>query len=172
MQEFETEIVKTKEYNKYYSIIFGILYISANFYIFLTDKENHNIYLKYTALVILLFGIYFLFGQSILKPKVIGLFKISEKFITIKLNGIEKKITLNELENIFLKYMGYGNWKTNSIYGNKNYLKIININGEEFNFEILLRNEKKKNEFKSVLKNFEMNEKFDFIKINNTRTEF
>lgn len=171
-QEFQTKIVKTKEYNKSYSIVFGIFYLIANFYIFLLDKENQNIYLKYISLLIILLGAYFIFGQSFIKPKVIGVFKLSEKLITIELNGVLKNIKLNELENIFLKYMDYGSWKTHSIYGNKNYLKVTNKNGEEYNFEILLRNKKMKNEFKSALNNFKMNEKFEFVKINNSRTEF
>ena len=44
--EFKTEIVETKQPIKIYSIIFGILYLLANFYLFLYDKENQNIYLK------------------------------------------------------------------------------------------------------------------------------
>ncbi len=170
--EFKTEIVKTKEYNKAYSIVFGILYLTAAFYIFLLDKENQNIYLKYIGLIILLFGAYFLFAQSFIKPKVIGVLRIFEDFMKIELNGVEKNIKLNELENIFLKYTDYGSWTTHSIYGNKNYLKITNKNGEKYNFEILIRNKKMKNDFKSLLKNTGLIEKFDFIKISNSRTEF
>jgi hypothetical protein len=171
-QEFKTEIVKTKEHKKSYSIIFGILYLIANFYLFALDKENQNIYVKYISLIIVIFSAYSLFGMSFIKPKVIGILKLSEKLITVGLNGIEKDIKLNELESIFLKYMDYGSWETHSIYGNKNYLKITNKNGEEYNFEILLRNKKMKTDFKSALSNFELNEKFDFIQINNSRTEF
>ncbi|WP_445749560.1 hypothetical protein [Polaribacter sp.] len=171
-QEFKTEIVKTKEYKKSYSIIFGVLYLIANFYLFLLEKENQNIYLKFLSLIIILLGAYFLFGMSFIKPKVIGIFKLSEKHITIEINGVEKNIKLNELESIFLKYMDYGSWKTHSIYGNKNYLKITTKNGEKYNFEILLRNKEMKTEFKSALNNFELNEKFEFVKINNSRTEF
>lgn len=171
-KEFKTEIVKTKQPIKLYSIIFGILYLLANFYLFLHDKENQNIYLKYLSLIILLFGAFFILGQSFKKPKVVGIFNLSEKYISINLDGIENKIEINEIESIFLKYMGYGSWTTHSIYGNKNYLKIVNKNGENYNFEILLRDKKMKNEFKNVLNNIEINEKFNFTKINNSRTEF
>jgi hypothetical protein len=170
--EFKTEIVKTKQPIKVYSIIFGILYLLANFYIFLFDKENHSIYLKYLSMIILLFGAYFMFGESFKKPKIVGIFKIDEKHISIYLNGTENKIELNEIESIFLKYMGYGSWTGHSIYGNKNYLKIINKNGNEYNFEILLRDKKMKKDFKSVLNNIEINEKFNFTKMNNSRIEF
>ena len=70
--EFNTEIVKTKEFNKIIMIIYGILYLIATFYIFLYDKENQNIYLKYLAFAIYISCIYFFFGQSFLKPKKIG----------------------------------------------------------------------------------------------------
>ncbi len=172
MPEFKTEIVKTKIYNKAFSIVFGILYLIATFYIFFVNKENQNIYLKYIALIIYLFGAYFLFAQSFIKPKIIGIFRMSENIIKFELNGVEKTIQLKELDNIFLKYTDYGSWTTHSIYGNKNYLKITNKNGEKYNFEILIRNKKMKNDFKSLLKNSGLIEKFDFIKISNSRTEF
>jgi hypothetical protein len=167
--EFKTEIVETKQSIKAYSIIFGILYLLAHFYFFLFDKENNNIYLKYLSFIILLFGAYFIFGESFKKPKVVGIFKIYEKHILIYLNETETKIELNEIESIFLKYMGHGSWIGHSIYGNKNYLKIINKNRDKYNFEILLRDKKMKNEFKSVLNNIEFNEKFNFTKKNNSR---
>ncbi|WP_396601655.1 hypothetical protein [Algibacter sp. R77976] len=171
-KEFKTEIIETKQPIKLYSIIFGILYLLANFYLFLYNKENQNIYLKYLSLIILLFGAYYIFGESFKKPKVVGVFKISEKYISINLDRIENKIGINEIESIFLKYMGYGSLTTHSIYGNKNYLKILKKNGENYNFEILLRDKKMKNEFKNVLNNIEINEKFNFTKINNSKTEF
>ena len=170
--EFKTEIVKTKEFKKAYSIVFGILYLTATFYIFLLDKENQNIYLKYIALLIYLFGAYFLFAQSFIKPKKIGVFSMYEDFIKFELNGVEKTIQLKELDNIFLKYTDYGSWTTHSIYGNKNYLKIINKNGEKYDFEILIRNKKMKDDFKAFINNTGIYEKFDFIKISNSRTEF
>ena len=47
--EYKTEIVKTKEFNKIFMIVFGILYLISTFYIFLYDKENLNVYFKYLA---------------------------------------------------------------------------------------------------------------------------
>lgn len=105
-KQFSTEIVKTKEFNRIFMIVFGILY------------------LKYLALAIYTSGLYFLFGQSFIKPRKIGNLKISTDRIEFNENGENKSITLNELENIYLKYMVYGNWTTHSIFGNKNYLKI------------------------------------------------
>ena len=172
MNEFRTEIVKTKTYNKTYTIIFGILYLTATFYIFLIEKENRNLYLTNIGLIIYLLGAYFIFGLSFIKPKVIGIFKISEKLITIELNGIEKKIKLNELENIFLKHMDYGSWTTHSIFGNKNYLRITERTGDKYEFEILIRNKNSKNDLKRILNSPEFYEKFDFTKVGNSRTEF
>lgn len=170
--EFKTEIVKSKEYNKTYSIVFGILYLTATFYIFLLDQKNQNIYLKYIGLIIYLLGAYFLFSYSFIKPKKIGVFSMYKDFIKIELNGVEKTIPLKELDNIFLNYTDYGSWTTHSIYGNKNYLKITNKNGEKYDFEILIRNKRMKDDFKAFLNNTGIYEKFDFIKISNSRTEF
>ncbi|MFD1292395.1 hypothetical protein ACFQ5N_00990 [Lutibacter holmesii] len=170
--EFKTEIVKTKEFNKIFMIVFGILYLISTFYVFLYDKENQNIYLKYLALSIYISGIYFLFGQSFIKPKKIGYLKITTDRIEFNKNGVNKIITLNELESIYLKYMDYGSWTSHSIFGNKNYLKITEKSGNNYYFEILLRNKNSKNDLKKILNSSEYNEKFDFIKIGTSRTEF
>jgi hypothetical protein len=170
--EFETEIVKTKEFNKIFMIVFGILYLISTFYVFLYDKENQNVYLKYLALAIYTSGIYFLFGQSFIKPKQIGKLKISTDRIEFNQNDENKNIPLNELENIYLKYMDYGSWTTHSIFGNKNYLRITEKSGNKYDFEILIRNRNSKNELKRILHSPEFYEKFDFMKGGNSRTEF
>ena len=170
--EFNTEIVKTKEFNKISMIIFGILYLISTFYIFLYDKENQNIYFKYLAFGIYISGIYFLFGQSFIKPKKIGTLKISNKKIEFENSGLNKSIALNELENIYLKYMDYGSWTTHSIFGNKNYVKITEKSGQQYDFEILIRNRTAKNDLKNILNSSEFYEKFDIMKENNSRTEF
>nr|WP_299036258.1 hypothetical protein [uncultured Tenacibaculum sp.] len=171
-KEFETEIVKTKEFNRIFMIVFIILYMISGFYIFMYDKENQNIYLKYLSLAIYASGIYFLFGQSFLKPKKIGRLKISTDRIEFKMSDNNKNIPLNELENIYLKYMDYGSWSTHSIFGNKNYLKITEKSGNKYDFEILIRNKNSKNDLKRILNSPEFYEKFDFIKGGNSRTEF
>jgi|GEM_PF-2563268 len=170
--EFETEIVKTKEFNKIFMIVFLILYAISGFYIFMYDKESQNIYLKCLALAIYLSGIYFIFGQSFIKPKNLGKLKISTDRIEFKVGDKNKNIPLNELENIFLKYMDYGSWSTHSIYGNKNYLKITEKSGSKYDFEILIRNKNSKNDLKVILNSPEFYEKFDFMKDGNSRTEF
>ncbi len=170
--EYKTEIVKTKEFNKIFMIVFGILYLISTFYIFLYDKENLNVYLKYLALAIYISGIYFLFGQSFIKPKKIGYIKISTEKIEFDVNGVNKSIPLNELENVFLKYMDYGSWTTHSIFGNKNYLKLTEKSGEQCDFEILIKNRDSKNDLKRILNSEKYYEKFDFIKVGNSRTEF
>jgi len=170
--EFKTEIVKTKEFNKIFMIVFTILYAISGFYIFMYDKETQNIYLKYLGLAIYLSGIYFLFGQSFIKPKKLGELKISTDRIEFKVGDNNKSIPLNELENIYLKYMDYGSWSTHSIFGNKNYLKITEKSGNKYDFEILIRNKKSKNDLKTILNSSEFYEKFDFMKAGNSRTEF
>ncbi|PJB13637.1 MAG: hypothetical protein CO119_00150 [Flavobacteriales bacterium CG_4_9_14_3_um_filter_40_17] len=170
--KFETEIVKTKEFNKIFMIVFGVLYLISTFYVFLYEKENQNIYLKYLALAIYTSGIYFLFGQSFIKPKKTGKLKISTERIEFNKNEENKSIALNELDNIYLKYMDYGSWTTHSIFGNKNYLKITEKSGKKHDFEILIRNRNSKNELKRILNSPEYYEKFDFMKGGNSRTEF
>ena len=172
MTKFETEIVKTKEFNKILMIVFIILYMISLFYIFMFDKENQNIYLKYFALAIYASGIYFLFGQPFIKPKEIGKLKISTERIEFNENDESKSIALNELENIYLKYMDYGSWTTHSIFGNKNHLRITEKSGKKYDFEILIRNKNSKNDLKRILNGAEYYEKFDFMKGENSRTEF
>ncbi|WP_054560256.1 hypothetical protein [Croceitalea dokdonensis] len=170
--EYKTEIVKTKEFNKIFMIVFGILYLISTFYIFLYDKENLNVYFKYLALAIYTSGIYFLFGQSFIKPKKIGNIKISTEKIEFDINGLNNSIPLNELENVYLKYMDYGSWTTHSVFGNKNYLKLTEKSGKKYDFEILIRNRNSKNDLKRILNSEEYYEKFDFMKGGNSRTEF
>lgn len=170
--EFETEIVKTKEFNKVFMIVFGILFFISTFYIFLYEKESQNTYLKYFAFGIYTFGIYWLFGQSFIKPKKIGNLKISTDGIEFTLNNQKRLITLNEFENIYLKYMDYGSWSTHSIYGNKNYIKITEKSGKQYDFEILLRNKNTKNNLKRILNEQEFYEKFGYVKNGNSRTVF
>ncbi|KPM30221.1 Hypothetical protein I595_3290 [Croceitalea dokdonensis DOKDO 023] len=153
-------------------IVFGILYLISTFYIFLYDKENLNVYFKYLALAIYTSGIYFLFGQSFIKPKKIGNIKISTEKIEFDINGLNNSIPLNELENVYLKYMDYGSWTTHSVFGNKNYLKLTEKSGKKYDFEILIRNRNSKNDLKRILNSEEYYEKFDFMKGGNSRTEF
>lgn len=63
-KEYKTEIVETKEFNKIFMIVLGILYLISAFYIFVHNKENLNVYLKYLALAIYTSGIYFLLFLS------------------------------------------------------------------------------------------------------------
>ncbi|QXP71041.1 hypothetical protein H0I29_02800 [Polaribacter sp. R2A056_3_33] len=170
--EFETEIVKTKEFNKIFMIVFLILYAISGFYIFMYDKESQNVYLKYLALTIYLSGIYFIFGQSFMKPKKLGKLKISTDRIEFNVGNNNKIIPLNELENIYLKYMDYGSWSTHSIFGNKNYLRITEKSGKKYDFEILIRNKNSKNHLKIIFNSPEFYEKFDYMKNGNSRTEF
>lgn len=170
--EFRIEIVVTKEFNKIFMTVFGILYLISAFYIFLYDKDNQNVYMKYLSLIIYISGIYFLFEHPFVKPKKIGILKISTNKIEFTEGSGNRIITLNELENIYLKYMDYGSWRTHSIYGNKNYLKITEKSGKKYDFEILIRDKKSKNDLRSILNSPEYSGKFDFIKKRNSRTEF
>ena len=136
------------------------------------DKENQNIYLKYLAFGIYASGIYFLFRQYFIKPKKIGTLKISTEKIDFEKEGLNKSIALNELQNIYLKYMDYGSWTTHSIFGNKNYVTITEKSGDKYDFEILIKNMTSKNDLKKILNSPEFYEKFDVVKMNNSRTEF
>ncbi|CDF80942.1 conserved hypothetical protein [Formosa agariphila KMM 3901] len=170
--EFKTEIVSSNKVNKVVTIVFLILYVISIFYVFLYDKDSQNIYLKYLALAVYLSGIYFLFGKSFIKPKKIGVLKLSTEKIEFEENGETKNIPLNELENVYLNYMDYGSWTTHSIYGNKNHIIITDKSGNRYNFEILIRNKDSKDELKSVLNSSEYYEKFNLTKAPNSRTNF
>lgn len=170
--DFKTEIVKTKEYSKLFRLIVTVLFLLTTAYLFFIDKENQNLYLKYAAFSIYLIGIYYLFGQSFIKPKTIGIFKISEGIIHMEKDGLNKNVTLNQLDNILLKYTDYGSWSTHSIFGNKNYIEITEKSGEKHNFEILIRNRASKNDLERILNSHEFHDKFEFRQLKNSRTEF
>jgi hypothetical protein len=172
MKTFKTEIVKTKEHSKTLAIIVVVLFIIANLYIFLIAKENQNVYLKSISFVIYALGLFFLFRQSFIKPATIGFFEIADTSINLRLDESQDTLLFNELDNIVLKYTGYGSWWTHSIYGNKNYLEIACKNGEDYKLEILLRNRSVKNDFKAFLNTEALHEKFQLKKMKNTTCEF
>ena len=86
----------------------------------------------------------------------------------IYVNDENINILLNELEQIYLKYMDYGSCTTHSIFGNKNYLRITEKSGNKYDFEILIRSRNSKNELKRILNSPEFYEKFDFVAFGNT----
>ena len=71
-----------------------------------------------------------------------------------------------------MKYIGYGSWTSHSIFGNKNYVTITEKSGDKYDFEILIKNRTSKNVLKKILSSPEFQEKFDIVKISNSRTEF
>lgn len=170
--EFKTEIVKTKEYSSVFRLIIVALFLFSTVYLFLIDKENQNLYLKYVAFSIYSIAIYYLFGPALIKPKTIGIFKISDGVIYLKKEEFHKTITLNQLDNILLKYTDYGSWSTHSRFGNKNYIEITEKSGEKHMFEILLRNRASKNDFERILNSPAFHEKFEFRQLKNSRTKF
>jgi len=170
--EFKTDIVKTKESNRIFMIVCGILYVVSSFYLYSYDTKHENIYLTSLALAIHISGTYFLFKDFFIKPKKIGSLKISIDGIECNKNGKKNTIAINELENICLKYMDYGSWITHSKFGDKNYLKITEKSGKIHDLEILIRNKNSKNDLKKILNKPEYYEKFNFIKDKSSRTEF
>ncbi len=168
--KFETEIVKTKELNKVIFNVFSVLYIASCFYLFGYDKEKQNIYLKYFSLFCLIVGGYFLFFNNFIKPKIIGFLKISTEEIEIEEGDTNKTIPYEDIEEIYLKYMGYGSWWSHSIYGNKNYITITEKSGDKYDFEILIRDEKSKNNLKIIFDNPKFYDKFDVVNIGNNNT--
>ncbi|WP_088323421.1 hypothetical protein [Polaribacter tangerinus] len=169
--DFKTDIVNTKSYKSKYSIPFGLFYIASCFYLLFIPSENQILTLKIISLIVILLSAYFLFEVSFIKPKVIGMLKINEKQITIS-SKETVTITVDELDHIYLKYSDYGSWKTHSIYGNKNYLKITSKNGKKYQLEILIRNEKEKNKLKRITDYFSKKDQFSMTNINNPKTKF
>lgn len=172
MKTFKTEIIQTKVYSKTLTVIVVVLFIIVNLYIFLIEKENPNVYLKSISSIIYLLGLFFIFGQSFIKPKTMGIFETDDTSINLRLNETQYRISIYELDSIILKYSGYGNWWTHSIYGNKNYIEIAGKNEQKYSLEILLKNRSAKNEFKAFLNNEALHEKFQCIKTKNSTCEF
>lgn len=170
--KFETEIVKTKKFNKIFTIVYGILYLIAIYYIFLLDKEHQNSYLKYTAFAIFIVSIYVMTEKSLIKPKKIGKLTISTDSIEFNVNDKHTAIPITELKNIYLRYLDYGSWQTHSFFGNKNYCRIIDQSGKNYDFEILIRNKESKNNLKYILHCTEFDEKFVLSQSGKSKTVF
>ncbi|WP_299390671.1 hypothetical protein [uncultured Gelidibacter sp.] len=160
MNKFSTEIVKTKTYNKTFIIVFSIFYVMAGLYSFLLISDYPNVILKYASAAILVVGIYYMFGQSFLKPKSVGTFEIFNDAIHLKFDKTHETIPFNQLEEIILKYTGYGSWCNHSIYGNKNFLQITDKMDHTHQIEILLKNRSAKNILKSIMTAERLSEKF------------
>ena len=105
-----------------------------------------------------------------IKPKKTVKLKISPERIELHLNGEQNTVDLKDLKHLYLNYMDYGSWSTHSIYGNKNYIRITEISGKQYDFDILIRHRHAKYAFKRVLETPQFYGKFDFIKTKNSRT--
>ncbi|WP_146889630.1 hypothetical protein [Gelidibacter salicanalis] len=144
----------------------------AGFYSFFLIGHYLNLILKYASIVILLYGVYYLIAQSFLKPKSIGILEIANDAIHVKLGDITKIIPVNQLEAIVLKYSSFGSWSAHSIYGNKNFLQIIDKDDHTYDLEILLKNRSSKNIFKRLMNVDELSEKFHWSKMKQSNSEF
>lgn len=111
----------------------------------------------------LLFGLSF----SFIKPKKLGELSISSEKLKIEIDNT-KIIPLSQIREIALDYHGYGSWWTHSLHGSKNRFYFETINGQRFDFEIVLQNKQKKHELKSFLKsvsdriNYQVDSKSNF----------
>ncbi|PWJ37933.1 hypothetical protein [Sediminitomix flava] len=169
---FKTKIVKSRILSKPIIITTAILYIISSYYIFLTNEEDQNTSLKLFFLVIYFLGIYVLFIHRIIKPKKIGDFNLSTEKIEFIQNDTCTTLAAEDIISIELLYLGYGGWKTNTFWGNKNYIKISDRTGMKYDLEILIRNKSTKEELKTILNRYPYINKFSVKKGLNTRVKF
>jgi hypothetical protein len=169
---FKTDIVNTIKLSLFKKFVLILLLILSNYYIFLNDEYKNTI-LDIIALITYAFSFTLAVNPSIIKPKYIGKLRISNSNIKANINNNETIFKSHNIKSIYLKYSGYGSWwKNHSIYGNKNYLIIIDRDNSREKFEILIKNKEEKERLKSILNLPELGNKFDFEPIMNTKLSF
>ncbi len=169
---FETDLVKTRVYSKKLILVFLLLYLISLFVIYPLGDNQYPKYIIITSFVLNLSGLYIMFLKDLIKPKVVGKLKISYQTILIEQSNQNLIFHLNDVNEVLLNYMDYGSWQTQTIYGNKNFLKISDKQNKICELEFLIKNKNAKNNLKSILSQPEFDGKFKLVKHPHSKTNF
>jgi hypothetical protein len=170
---FSTQIVKSRKFSIIEKIILGILLLSSNYYLFLINDEYKNTYLTLFFFICYATSMPLTIMPQLLKPKHLGELIISDGKFKILIDGHDKEILFSDIKSLFLKYSGYGSfWRSHTIYGNKNYLIIIDKNNSKTELEVLIKNKAEKEKLKSILNTPELHDIFLYKPILNTKLSF
>jgi hypothetical protein len=149
MKSFETRIVKTWKPSVLLNIIFIVLLLGGGSIISIFDVKEA--WLRISGSVAYMLGLLGALSQSFVKPKNLGEILIDETKIKIILANSEKVHLISEIKAIGFNYKGYASFWKYTLYGNKNRLYFTTNSDEKYNYEIILQNKQKKEEFKNFL---------------------
>lgn len=171
--EFSTKIVKSRKFSIIEKFIIIIFFLGCNYYLFFLDEEYRNSFLSVIFLIFYAISFSVMIMPQLLKPKHLGKLVISDSKFKIEVEGQDREILLSDINSLFLKYSGYGSfWKSHTIYGNKNYLIIIDKTNSKTELEILIKNKAEKEKSKSILNRPELHDIFLYKPIINTKLNF
>jgi len=155
VNSFETKIVKTWDPSWKVRILVAILLLGSGVIAYVWKPENP--WLLNSAHAVYVICMFIALGQSFLKPKKLGVLKITRDEIIIEKGNELKTYKITELQDLGFDYVGYASFWKHTIYGNKNHLYFTHRSGEKRDLEITLSNKEMKEEFKSFLKDLSEN---------------
>lgn len=150
MQQFRTDIVRTRELKKRYRILGGAAILVGAYFLFI-DKRDWDPVIHLLLGILYLSGLSLGFGLPFIKPSKIGMLILDGESVEIYKDGVIRSCSWREIKDVRLQYSGYGSWWSHSIYGNKNYLLITTVEDDKLDLEILVRNRKHKEKLKDIL---------------------
>ena len=155
MNSFETKIVKTWDPSWKVRILVAVLLLGSGVIAYVWKPENP--WLLHSAHAVYVICMFIALGQSFLKPRTLGLLKITRNEIIIEKENELKTYKITELQDLGFDYVGYASFWKHTIYGNKNHLNFTHRSGEKRDLEITLSNKEMKEEFRSFLKELSEN---------------
>ena len=155
MDSFETKIVKSWDPSWKVRIPVAVLLLASVVIAYVWKPENP--WLLHSAHAVYVICMFIALGQSFLKPRNLGILKITRDEINIERGNELKTYKITELQDFGFEYVGYASFWKHTIYGNKNHLYFTHRSGEKRDLEITLSNKEMKEEFKSFLKELSEN---------------
>ena len=165
MDFFETNIVKTWKPSVLLRAFAIILLIGGATILYVFDVEDG--WFKTSAGIAYFLGMSAALSLTYIKPKNLGGVEIDKSEIRITLKNSKKVLPLSEIKEIGFNYRGYASFWKYTYYGNKNYIYFTTISGEKFNYEIILQNKQKKEEFKNFLDDLDVDSSIRIQKFGN-----
>ncbi|WPY98086.1 hypothetical protein [Christiangramia sp. OXR-203] len=150
MNSFETRIVKTWDPSWKVRIPLAVFLLGSGVIAYVWEPENP--WLLNSAYAVYVICMFIALGQTFLKPRILGLLRITRDEIIIEKENESKIYKITELQDLGFDYVGYASFWKHTIYGNKNHLYFTHRSGEKRDLEITLSNKEMKEEFRSFLK--------------------
>lgn len=170
---FKTKIVKSRKFSIFEKIILFAVLIGINYYLFFLDEQYQNTLLSVFFLILQGISFSLIIMPQLLKPKYLGELIIKDDKFNLSIEGQKNEISFSNIKSLHLKYSGYGSfWKSHTIYGNMNFLTIIDNKNQKTELEVIIKNKVEKEKLKSILNTPDLHDKFFYKPIFNTKLTF